>query len=148
MKVSELTTGSRDMSALLAMSKQRLSQGAEITSEEIRECVDSALATIRSSKASPTAKNRAQKIVAMFRKMDVDVALKMIDKVEPDQVEVTHNVGEQTRRSVQEALRHPEYAEFLRQRDMGEDCDAGQVCAVDKRRDGHAVANGEAPRGA
>jgi len=71
---------------------------------------------------------------------NLDVAMKALDKIAPDQHQLT--IGLESRVAVKTLFNEPEYVEFLRYRTVNEDCDARAVCQIRESGNGQAVENG------
>lgn len=84
--------------------------------------------------------SRAAAILVNCRKNDNDKLLKVLDKVSPDQHELTGSIEHDHRVTAEELLKSPEYVEWLRQCERNSD--ARIVCTNGHKGNGKPVDDG------
>ena len=97
----------------------------------------------------PSSSNReatsATRCLVSMEQQNADIALKMLDKVVPDQYQHDITATVAPRETAKELLGSPEYADFLRQRER--DSDARIVCTNGHARNGKPLDDGHPRNG-
>ena len=99
--------------------------------------------TATDSEASNREATSAARCLVGMESQNLDVLFKLLDKQSPDLVDVQHS--SEKRQSIEELQGEDDYLDYLRQRNIETDCDAGLVCQIAEPRNGQPLENGEAP---
>ena len=134
----------RHGTSLSGLIERALRQGWPIPQRRRQKITERQCDIAEDPQSSPREATSAARCLAMMSSENAAIALKLLDKVVPDQHEiggsVEHRVGLQT------LLEDPDYVRYLRDRTVNQDCDAGAVCQIRESGNGAAVENG-APHG-
>lgn len=117
----------------------------QVDMAKVNELVAGQVEIANDTKQIPRERSRAAETVQRYIRLNVDVALKMVDKITPDQHEHSGTISHDHRVTAKELLDTPDYVEWLRQRER--DSDPRLIRANGHEGNGKSVDDGEPRNG-